>query len=181
MRRWSLLICVMVISLTSCQKKEVSKDEAIDLVKKYNEVIAEAYRRCDIRLIDSVVGMNTVAGDRLTGLIGVRLDMGIALDSQLLSVEVRDIEQDEEMLKITTKEKWAYRDLKIGTGEQVGEKSEDYYELLYIFRRTNDKWMVEETKFTCDPVVGRKTIPWGGDARTMHNFPVKEEKQEKKE
>ncbi len=172
---------VLLIIMTSCQKKGIPQDEARALVEKYNEVVSEAYRRCDIRLIDSVVGMNTVAGDRLTGLIGVRLDMGISLDSKLISIEVISAEQEGDLLKINTKEKWAYRDLKIGTGEQVGEKSEDYYELLYIFKKINNKWMVEETKFTSDPKVGRKAIPWGGDAQTMHNFPAANSLQEKKE
>ncbi len=172
-----LLMLAMLVALTSCRSKGISQDEAHALVEKYNEVVAEAYRRCDIRLIDSVVGMNTVAGDRLTGLIGVRLDMGISLDSKLVSLEIAGSEQEGDLLKINTKEKWTYRDLKIGTGEQVGDASEDYYELQYIFKKINNKWMVEETKFTSDPKVGRKTIPWGGEARTMHNFPVVEDKK----
>ncbi len=181
MRVWFLLMSFFIIILTSCEKKGVSEEEAHALIEKYNEVVSEAYRRCDIRLIDSVVGLNTVAGNRLTGLIGVRLDMGIALDSELVLMEVTGIEQDGNVLQIQTKEHWSYRDLKIGTGEQVGEQSKDNYELLYIFKKFDKRWMVEETKFTSDPQVGRKTMPWGGDARTMHNFPTNEPPNEKKE
>ena len=48
----------------------VSNEEARKLVEQFNKAVCEAYRRCDITLIDSVVGMNTTEGNRLTGLIG---------------------------------------------------------------------------------------------------------------
>ena len=55
----------------------------------YNDVVSEAYRRGDARLVDSVAGPNE--GKKLTGLIGVRLDLGLTLDSQLLAIEVVDV------------------------------------------------------------------------------------------
>ncbi len=165
MKRRMLLI-LLCVTLSSCDR--VSTEEAHRIVERYNKVVSEAYRRCDIRLIDSVVGLNTVAGKRLTGLIGVRFDMGVALDAELTNLEVTGVEQDAGELRIRTKECWRYRDLKIGSGELVGEESRDYYELLYVFKKSGGIWLAEETRFTAAPQVGRKTMPWGTNARDMH-------------
>ena len=66
--------------------------EARALVAHYNAVVSEAYRKGDILIIDSVVGPNTPDGKRLTGLIGVRSDMGLTLDAHLESLEVTGVE-----------------------------------------------------------------------------------------
>ncbi len=165
--RWrSLLFLIFLVALASCQR--VSVEEARQTVERYNQVVCEAYRRGDVRLIDSVVGPDSEDGKKLTGLIGVRLDMGITLDAELLSLEVTGVEQEGEKLRVHTKERWRYRDLKIGSGRQVGEESLDYYEMLYIFKKTNKMWLVEETRFTSPPRVGRKTIPWQAERRLLH-------------
>ncbi len=167
--RWGkVLVFVLLAAVVSCQ--QVSVEEATDLVERYNRTVSEAYRRCDVKLIDPVVGPNTAEGKNLTGLIGVRQDMGITLDAELLSLEVTDVGQNDTELLISTKESWRYRDRKIGTAEQVGEESLDVYELLYVFKQWDGVWMVDETKFTTPPEVGRETTPWGADARTLHGF-----------
>lgn len=164
---FTMLVCVAAFSACG----GVSKEDARRLVERYNEVVSEAYRRADMRLIDSVVGPNTTDGKKLTGLIGVRLDMGITLDAELLELEVTGVERGKGELRVRTKERWRYRDREIGTGEQVGEASTDSYELMYVFRRFDKRWMVAETRFTARPKIGRKAVPWGADARRMHGFP----------
>jgi hypothetical protein len=146
----------------------VSNEEARKLVEQFNKAVCEAYRRCDITLIDSVVGMNTTEGNRLTGLIGARLDLGISLDAQMTALEITRVERVQDDLLIHTKEQWHYRDLKIGSGEQAGEESNDSYEMLYVFRKSDDRWMVAETKFDAPPQVGRKTVPWEMDREKAH-------------
>lgn len=155
----------------------VSPSEARVLVARYNQVVCEAYRKGDIRLIDSVVGPDTSDGKRLTGLIGVRVDMGITLDAHLESVEVIGVEQIKEDLRVRTKEQWRYRDLKTDTGIQVGEASVDHYDMLYHFRNHKGTWLVEETKFAAPPQVGRKEVPWSMDIRDAHGM-VRPPKQE---
>jgi hypothetical protein len=157
---------MLVAAIAACQG--VSNEEALQLVERYNRVVCEAYRRGDVNLIDPVVGPNE--GKKLTGLIGVRLDMGMTLDAELLSLEVTGVEQHEHTLQVQTRERWRYRDRKIGTGEQIGEESLDYYEMLYIFKKINKAWMVDKIKFTAPPRVGRKTTPWGADAKVMHGI-----------
>lgn len=141
-------------------------DQARQLVEHYDQVVSEAYRRGDVKLIDPVVGPNE--GKKLTGLIGVRLDLGLTLDSQLLSLEVTGVEKSRGELCVTTKERWRYRDRKIGTGEQVGEESADSYELLYTFEKSGGQWLASETSFTATPQVGRKAVPWAAERRSVH-------------
>ena len=163
-------IVALAVAVAPKLRHQVSTDEARGLVEKYNRAVCEAYRRCDVKLIDSVVGMNTVEGNRLTGLIGSRLDLGISLDAQLLSLEVTGVQHVGGELLIHTKEKWHYRDLKIGSGAQAGEDSTDYYEMLYIFRKFDGQWMVAETKFNATPQIGRKTVPWEMDREKAHSM-----------
>jgi hypothetical protein len=160
--------CSFVLLALSLACGHVSEREARALVERYNLAVSEAYRRGDINLIDNLVAPDCVAGRNLTGLIGVRLDMGITLDSRLDDLQVTRVEVVNEQLQVHSRERWSYRDLRIGTGEQVGEASVDHYEMLYLFKQVKGAWMVTETKFTSPPKVGRKTTPWRMDARDAH-------------
>ena len=176
----TLLPLVLLSVVLGCGR--VSTREARTLVAHYNAVVCEAYRKGDIRIIDSVVGLDAPDGRRLTGLIGVRQDMGLALDAKMESLKITGVEQAKDDLRIRTKETWTYRDLKVDTGQQVGEASVDRYEMLYHFRKQKGAWMVEETQFTSPPQVGRKEVPWTMDARDVHGMvapPSKEIEREK--
>lgn len=160
---WPLLLLSPLL-FTSCQP--ASFDHARQLVQRYNDVVSEAYRRGDVKLIGPVVGPNE--GRKLTGLIGVRLDLGLTLDSQLLALEVTRVERERDEMRVWTKERWRYRDRKIGTGEQVGEESLDSYEMLYLFKRMDRVWLVDEIRFNAPPQVGRKRTPWIADRTQLH-------------
>lgn len=167
--RQSLLVLatgILAVALTACQ--QVSVKQARELVERYNRVVSEAYRRGDVKLIDPVVGPNE--GKKLTGLIGVRLDMGLTLEAEMLALEVTEVAQSKDELRVRTKERWRYRDLKIGSGEQVGEDSLDSYEMLYVFKQINRAWMVDEIRFTVPPQVGRRTTTWGADRKILHGI-----------
>jgi hypothetical protein len=159
-----ILLGVCLAALPGCQRS--SMKEARQLVERYNQVVSEAYRRGDVRLIDPVVGPNE--GRKLTGLIGVRTDLGITLDSRLLSLLVTHVDVVADEMRVHTKERWHYRDLRIGTGQQVGEESLDAYEMLYIFKRIDKAWLVDEIKFASPPQVGRKKTPWVADRQDAH-------------
>jgi hypothetical protein len=154
-----LLLCATF--LTSCGKSPVEQARA--LVERYNQVVSEAYRRGDVKLIDPVVGPRE--GKKLTGLIGVRLDLGLTLDSHLLSLEVTAVERSKDLMRVSTRERWRYRDLRIGSGKQVGEESMDSYEMLYIFTNSNNAWLVDEIRFTQPPQVGRTQTAWLADRK----------------
>lgn len=166
-RAW-LIVLSLPLLLLAC--KPAAHRRARALVARYNEAVCEAYRKGDIRLIDPVVGPQAVDGTRLTGLIGVRADMGILLDARLEALEVLGVEEGPEDLQVRTRERWQYRDVEAKTGRQVGEASVDHYEMLYHFKKLKGAWMVEETKFAATPQVGRKEIPWGLDARDAHGM-----------
>ena len=167
-----LLLASSLLFTSGCNR--VSQSQAKQLVERYNQVVSEAYRRGDIKLVDPVVGPNE--GKKLTGLIGVRLDLGITLDSQLLALDVSSIEQAKNELRVRTKERWSYRDLKIGTGEQVGQSSEDFYEMTYYFTNANKMWLVDEIKFVAPPQVGRTNTPWIADRKDLHGVAMQEAK-----
>lgn len=151
-----LIALLCVLGLTSC--KGVSRTQARQLVERYNTLVSEAYRRGDVKLVDSVVGPNE--GRKLTGLIGVRLDMGISLDSKMLSLEVLDAKQTKDELRVRTRERWSYCDRRIGTGEQVGEKSEDAYEMNYFFKRLEKNWLVDRIEFAIPPKFEHPPATW---------------------
>ena len=103
----------------------------------------------------------------VAALDGVRLDLGITLDAQLLSLEVTSVEQTKDEMRVCTNERWRYRDRKIGTGEQVGEESLDSYEMLYVLRKIDRAWLVDEIQFASPPQVGRKQTPWIADRQQL--------------
>ena len=164
-----ILLPLLTLAFTlGCER--AATREARALVAHYNEVVSEAYRKGDIQIIDSVVGPNAPDGKRLTGLIGVRLDMGLTLDAHLESLEVAGVEQVKDDLRVRTKERWRYRDLKAGTQQQVGEASVDHYDMQYHFRKLKGTWLLEEIKFAAPPQVGRKDVPWSMDTRDAHGL-----------
>jgi hypothetical protein len=149
------------VLLTSC-KPSVTK-QARALVERYNQVVSEAYRRGDAKLINLVVGPRE--GKKLAGLIGIRSEFGLALDSHLLSLEVNRVERAKDMMRVATRERWRYRNLRIGTGEQVGEESFDSYDMVYTFTNINAAWLVDEIRFTKPPWVGRAQNAWVADQK----------------
>ena len=165
-----LAVCVFpvfcALAFTGCHPSSVQ--QARQLVEHYNQVVSEAYRRGDVKLIDPVVGPRE--GKKLTGLIGVRLDLGLTLDAQLLTLDVTGIERSKDELRVATKERWRYRDREIGTGKQVGEESSDSYEMLYLFKKTGQAWLVDEIRFTSLPQVGRRQTPWLASREASHGI-----------
>lgn len=163
--KWQFMF-LFAVMLTSC--KQGSVDHARELVERYNRVVSEAYRRGDVKLIDAVVAPNSSDGKNITGLIGVRLDMGLTLDAHLLSLEITSVEQSKGNIRVGTKERWQYRNFKIGTGEQVGEESVDSFEMIYVFKNLNKAWLVEEISFAAPPQIGRTPTIFADDPGALH-------------
>ncbi|MEI8351222.1 MAG: hypothetical protein WCG36_02810 [bacterium] len=151
-----LLLLACVAGLTGC--RGVSHVQARRLVEHYNAVVSEAYRRGDVKRVDGVVGVEE--GRKLTGLIGVRFDMGVTLDSTLLSLEVLEVTPAGDRLQVRTRERWRYCDRRIGTGEPVGGESEDNYVMRYHFMRSGRTWLVERIEFAEPPAIGRPQALW---------------------
>jgi hypothetical protein len=152
------VVAALLLLLAAAGCRPSSTEEARRLVTRYNDVVSEAYRRGDVKLVDGVVGVEE--GKRLTGLIGVRLDLGLTLDSHMLSLEVQGVERNRNELRVRTKERWKYCDRKIGTGAMFGEEGIDSYDMLYVFRKKDSDWLVEEIQFAAPPQVGRKPTTW---------------------
>ena len=158
-----ILVALMGIAgLTGC--RGVSRTEARQLVERYNGAVAEAYRRGDIKLVDGVVGPQE--GRKLTGLIGVRLDAGLTLDSTLLSLDVLDAARVGDELQVSTRERWRYGERRIGTGQWVAEPIEDGYAMRYHFKRFDGVWRVDQIEFAEPPVSRQPTFGVTGHGLT---------------
>jgi hypothetical protein len=150
----AFLALLAVLAFSGCGPSD--SERARELVSRYNQMVSEAYRRGDVRLAEPIVGPEEYK--KLTGLIGVRLDVGVTLDSHLDFLEVTAVEVAGDSMRVKTKENWTYRDRKIGSGEEVGEASKDSYEMLYIFKKINKAWLVDEISFASAPKVGRTKL-----------------------
>ena len=50
----------------------------------------------------------------------------------------------------------------------MGEESLEAYEMLYVFKRIDQAWLVDEIHFTAEPQVGRKSTPWSDHRALSH-------------
>lgn len=167
MKRIALYLLLCGTLLTAC--KQSALEDARTLVDRYNQVVSEAYRLGDVTQIGSVVGPRE--GKKLSALIGVRRDFGLALDSHLLSLEVTGVERSKDAMRVRTNERWRYRDIRTGTGEQVGAESLDTCEILYTFTNINRAWLVDEIHVTKSPRVGPSQTPGTTDSKAASALP----------
>jgi len=154
-------------------RRDTSSAEGEQIVRRYLALLVDAYRTSDANLADPAV--TDKEGRKLTGLIGVKLDMGIYLDARLLELEVGRVERSEKVMLIETRERWRYRDRRIGSGAQVGAESIDSYAIRYHFVQDKGHWLVDQLEFVEPPQVGRKEQPMAVDVRTAHGLPPREE------
>ncbi len=159
-----LLLTGTLTATAACSGLSDRKAEA--LVRRYNDRLVEAYRTADVEVLEGLVGDQE--GKKLTGLIGVKRDMGITLDAELLTFEVLAVERKRESVDVLTDERWFYRDRRIGTGETVGQESADRYSLRYVLRKVKGTWVVEAVRFEGPPQVGRTDAPNRAAPQALH-------------
>ncbi len=151
-RRWGRA-ALPGLSLLLAACGGLSRGDAIQLVKDYDQRLVAAYRAGDERLVDEVVGDEE--GKKLVGLIGVKLDMGVSLDAKLLSFEPVTVERRGDRVEVVADERWYYQDRRIGSGERVGPDSTDHYLVRYVLTRPKKRWVVDHVEFVKPPEVGR--------------------------
>jgi len=144
------------------------QDEARAAVRHYLSRLAEAYRTADAAPVDPLVG--DALGRRLLGLIGVKRDLGVALDARLLDLEFTSVLVQGEAVVVETRERWYYADRKLGTGAQVGADSIDAYAMRYRFARRQGRLVLDELEFVAEPVVGRRVGPVQVEPRVLHGL-----------
>jgi len=178
MTRGLVVVAVAAWLGAACQrgatgKGDEARQEGEKAVRTYLDKMIEAYRVSDEQVVDPYVGDEHAL--KLLGLIGVKRDAGITLDAQVIELHFEGAEWKGEDLLVTTRERWHYRDRKIGTGKQVGEESTDSYHLRYRFRREGGKLKLMETGFLDPPQVGRAAPKLELDSRQAHGLPSMEE------
>ncbi len=142
------------LALVLCACGGISDAEAVRRVEEYNRVVAEAYRAGDVRGLEAVAG--PAEAKKVAALVGVKLDMGITLDAQILDFQATGVERRGDAVLVSTAERWYYADRRIGTGERVGQDSTDRYRMRYTLRRDQGRWVVSEIEHAAPPVVGRR-------------------------
>lgn len=172
-RRCLRTVAAGLLALAACRPSGPSDEESKTLVKAYLEKLVQAYRASDEELVDRVVTENEAR--KLVGLIGVKRDVGVVLDAELLELSFVGVERRDGAAWVETRERWHYRDRAIGTGAQVGDDSTDEYQVRYRLVRDHGALKVDLLEFVGEPKVGRKAVPMRLDQRTAHGLPPKEE------
>lgn len=164
MRR-ALLLPLLLALLPACEadQEELRADA---LVRRYNAQLIEAYRTADPELVEMVAGPEEAK--KITGLIGVKLDQGITLDSTLIELTVVDTSREKDAVIVTTREHWKYVDRRIGNGVVVGEPSEDHYVMRYTLERVDGLRKVTKVDFVEEPKVGRTVVQNSAPADVLH-------------
>jgi hypothetical protein len=151
----------------------LSDEAAEKLVRAYHTRLVEAYRASDAEITAPVVGEEQAR--KLTGLIGVKRDAGVNMDARLLEVRFEHVERKGQEVLAITRERWHYRDLQIGSGEQAGQDSTDAYHLRYHLAHEKGRWVVARIEFVDPPEVGRATAAVPTDFRVLHGLPPRSE------
>jgi hypothetical protein len=175
MRRRFPIVAAALLALGACKPSGPSDEESRALVKAYLEKLVQAYRASDEELVDRLVTENEAR--KLIGLIGVKRDVGVVLDAELLELAFLRVERRDGAAYVDTRERWHYRDRAIGSGAQVGDESTDEYQVRYRLVRDRGALKVDQLEFVAEPKVGRKPAPIRLDQRTAHGLPPKEEEE----
>jgi hypothetical protein len=128
--------------------------EAIQTVRRYLSATTDAYRAGDASGVSAV--SVPAEAKKLAALVGAKGDMGLTMDAALLDLQVERVERAGEDVQVETRERWRWRDLRIGTGEQVGPTSHDRYHVRYHLARADRRWMVSAVEFLEPPETDRK-------------------------
>lgn len=169
-RHWTtstLITAAMILPILGC--RAYSNADAENLVRTYNAKLIEAFRTGDEQLMEGLVGDEE--GKKLLGLIGVKTDMGINLDSQLADFRVLRVERPgKASVEVLTEERWTYQNRQIGSGRIAGLPSEDHYVMRYTLVPAGKVWVVSRVAFEKPPVVGRDTAPNEAPAKIFHGI-----------
>jgi len=166
MTRRVRLLAVLLALAAGCNR--VDEAEAKGAVKAYLDKLTEAYAAGDEAIVDPHV--SEAHGRKLLGTIGVKSDMGLVLESKLLAQAWEKVAKDGDAILVDTREQWAYRDVRVATGQQEGEASTDAYAIRYRLVRKDGKLIVDDVQFREPPVVGRKEAPTAIDVKTAHGL-----------
>jgi hypothetical protein len=167
-RRLALALALLAGVTASCRRAD--EQEARAAVMTYLDKLTQAYGASDETIVDPLVSEHQ--GRKLTGLIGVKRDMGMVLDARLLELQLEGTCKEGEELIVDTRERWHYRDLALATHKQIGEDSLDAYAVRYRLVREQGTLKIETIEFREPPIVGRKPPRPAIDARLAHGVPI---------
>lgn len=157
-RPFPALLLALLLAAVAMACRSFPDSAAEHLVRTYNEKLIEAYRSSDEQVVEGLVGDEEAK--KILGLIGVKKDMGLSLDSTLMEFKIIRIEHPaKSRVEVLSEERWRYADRRIGTGAVVGQESQDHYFMRYTLEQKGKAWVVEKVAFEKPPVVGREETP----------------------
>jgi hypothetical protein len=164
--RTTLLLLAAVLPV-ACSSGP-SDREAVALVRRYLEVTADAFRTGDAQGVSRVAAFQEFK--KVSALVGAKVDAGMTMDAVLLELTVEKVERGGggRQPSVVTRERWSWRDLRIGTGEQIGPESRDSYHVRYQLVPFEKGWVVGKLEFVDPPQVGRKEGPPPIPASAFH-------------
>jgi hypothetical protein len=165
----TLALALGALAAAGCDRFGPSEAEA--LVRRYNQRNIQAFRTGDARLTEETSG--EAEGRKLVGLIGVRADLGLVLDSTLLELQVTEVRRAGDRWEVETRERWHWQQRRADGGAAVGPDSTDAYWVRYRLAKEGDRWVVQAIEFTRPPQVGTTLPPWSASARDLHGLPAK--------
>ena len=143
LKKFGVLMCCFVLTALFGCTPEVTDDEAHlkTVVARYNDALVSAYKN---QFFDSLseVSVEAEAG-KVHALVNSYLQGNQVMDSELHSMDFKEMKVADNKATVRTSEKWSYRWINFRTGEEVEPMRDIHYEMLYHFVKEEGKWLVE--------------------------------------
>ncbi len=140
-----LHVIVLLVLASGCTSKTVDDKRQLKvIVAKYNHALIEAYKNQFYDPLRDVAGKKEV--DKVGTIIMSYLQGNEIMESELISIDFRKIEKENDSATVRTSERWKYRWVHYKTNEEVNPVKEIGYELLYHLSKKEGKWRVERVE-----------------------------------
>lgn len=138
----AVLLALLCGTLPACN---ADKREAEALVRAYNEAAILAYRTRTFGELQKVASMKEWG--RVVVLVDLKSAGDLVLESELQALEVSSTQRiDDDLMKVTTKERWRYWDRALKPGTPAGTVFVAVMTLDYDFVREEGVWKMSSAR-----------------------------------
>lgn len=146
--RHVLAISLALAAVTGCAKKEdPGLKEIRQAVWRYDEALIRVYNELDPKPLYGLASEKEIGKVRM--IIWRFMGEKKIMESRLNDLKfVRIEKKGRGSAEVETLEKWRFRHLREGTGEEVMPWTEKEYSLTFEMLRQDGKWIVDSSKLT---------------------------------
>ncbi|HHL40000.1 MAG TPA: hypothetical protein ENJ37_05795 [Deltaproteobacteria bacterium] len=145
MKRTLFFLLGAAFLAVSCTSAQPDTDEAVkSAVLRYTQGIIKAYRDLDPEILASVTSQRQLT--KVDIVVQSFLQADRVMDSELLSLDFKEIEGDGSSRRVRTVEKWRYKWVNVKSGDLVEGPREVRYEISYTLAREGESWIVEDVE-----------------------------------